>query len=396
MQRNGKESCRRSAAQWWCRNPADDRSFMIRGFWLLLITALSIHSLSAQHKSIQGIIVDKTSRAPVPYVHVFLTSGLSGAISDLNGEFSIVISSAKNDSLRFSSIGYKTQKLPVKNFLTLKRTVEFEEDRVLLPGVTIHELSAKDFIRKCVTRIPVNYIQTGNESKAFYWSSVKHRNTFTDFYEGYVRLLKKSKIQYDSTVLSIKNSAEHIQLFDSLQDVLNFDVINQASMFVNPANIDDWRFEYLYSSEHPDGSFVIIEAAMIQSPFEKSKNSNTLKIFIHTPSYAIVRVDFTYQWQEGKRYYWKEDMQYALSRLDGTVEYTKKPTQKYGLSYLFIGTEFSFMKRYNPAVLKKAAINHELVMLGSGRVYQKPVIRWNDYLDATDKLSSAKPASGQD
>jgi hypothetical protein len=369
---------------------------MIRSFWLLLFLALGIHSLSAQQKTLQGIIVGKTSKEPVPYVHVFLTTGSSGTVSDLNGEFSIVIGSAKNDSLRFSSIGYKTQKLPAKNFLNEKLIVGLEEDRVLLPGVTIHELSAKDFVRKCVTKIPVNYAQAGNESKAFYWNSVKHRNTYTDFYEGYVSLTKPARISYDSTVLTIRNQVDRIQLFDSLQDILNFDVVNQASMFVNPVNIDDWKFEYLYSSEHPDGSFVIIAAAMIQSPFEKSKESNTLKIFIHAPSYAIVRVDFTYRWQEGKRYDWKEDVQYALSRLDGTVEYTKNQHRKYSLNYLFIGTEFSFMKRYNPAILKKAFINHELVMLDPGKVYQKPVIRWNDYFDATEKLHSEKPISGQD
>lgn len=368
---------------------------MIRSVGLLLFSALSIHTLTAQQKTLQGIIVDRTSREPVPYVHVFLTSGSSGTISDLNGAFSILVSSTKNDSLRFSSIGYKTLKLPVKNFLNEKLIVDLEEDRVLLPGVTIHELSAKDFIRKCVTKIPVNYALAGNESKAFYWNSVKHRDTYTDFYEGYVRLTKPDKISYDSTVLTIRNQVEHIQLFDSLQTILNFDVINQASMFVNPVNVDDWKFEYLYSSEHPDGSFVIIEAAMIQSPFEKSKESNTLRIFIHTPSYAIVRVDFTYQWQEGKRYYWKDDVQYALRQLDGTVEYTKKPQQKYSLSYLFISTEFFFMKRYNPAVLKKAVIHHEMVMLGPGKVHQKPVIRWNDYLDATNKLLTS-PVSGQD
>jgi hypothetical protein len=369
---------------------------MIRSLWILFFAALSIHSLSAQQKTIQGIVVDKTSKEPIPYVHVFLTSGTSGAISDLNGDFSIVVSPAKNDSLRFSSIGYKTQKQSIKNFLNGKLIVELAEDRVLLPGVTIHELSAKEFIRKSVTKIPVNYAQAGTESKAFYWNSVKHRNTYTDFYEGYVRLKKPTKIFYDSTVLTIRNETEHIQLFDSLHDILNFDVVNQASMFVNSVNIDDWKFEYLYSSEHPDGSFVIIEAAMIQNPFEKSKESNTLKIFIHTPSYAIVRVDFTYRWQEGKRYHWKEDVQYALSRLDGTVEYTKNQNQKYGLSYLFIGTEYSFMKRYNPAVFKTATINHELVMLGPGKVRQKPVIRWNDYLDAFNKTSSPKPVSGQD
>lgn len=343
----------------------------------------------------QGLIIDKTSREPIPYVHVFLTSGSAGTISDLQGKFTLIIGSAKNDSIRFSSIGYKTQKLPIRNFLSHTAVVELEEARVLLPDFTIHALSAKELVRKCVTKIPGNYSQNSSEVKAFYWNAVRHKDTYTDFYEGYLRITNGCII-YDSTVHGVQDSGQHIQLFDSLQDVLNFDVVTQGSMFVNPVNIDDWNFEYLYSSDHPDGSFVIIGATMIQNPFQKNTESNTLKIFIHTPDYAIVRVDFTYQWRDGKRHYWQDDIQYSLNRLDGTVEYTKNQNPTYSLSYLFIGTEFSFMKRYNPAVLRKAFINHELVILGPDKVHQKPVIRWSDYLDATDALRTVKPVSGQD
>lgn len=366
---------------------------MIRGIALVLFTCI-LHSLSAQ-KIIEGVVVDKTSKQPVPYVHVFLTSGISGTITDLNGEFSISVGSVKNDSLKFSSIGYKTKKLPVKNFTDQQLAIELEEDRVLLPGFVVHELSAKEFIRKCVTKIPNNYNQGISSAKAFYWSSVRHKDTYTDFYEGYLSLSKPG-IKYDSTVLSVRDSLKHIQLFDSLQDVINFDVINQTSMFVNPVNLNDWKFDYLYSSEQTDESFVVIEAEMIQNPFEKSNGTNTLKIFVQTPSYAIVRIDFTYRWQSGKQYYWEDDILFSLSRLDGTVEYTKNLKQKYGLSYLFIGAEFSFKKRYNPVVLKTAAINHELVVLSSRRVRQKPVVRWNDYHEALKDLGIPKSVSGQD
>ena len=366
---------------------------MLRGIALVFLTFI-LQSLSAQ-KIFQGTVVDKVSREPVPYVHVFLTSGTSGAITDLNGEFSINIGSIKNDSLKFSSIGYKTKKLPVKNFSDQPLIIELEEDRVLLPGFVVHELSAKEFIRKCVTRIPNNYSQHASSSKAFYWSSVRHKDTYTDFYEGYLSL-SKERIKYDSTIRSQHDSLKHIQLFDSLQDVINFDVINQTSMFVNPVNLDDWKFDYLYSSEQTDESFVVIEAAMIQNPFEKSNETNTLKIFVQTPSYAIVRIDFTYRWTGGKRYYWQDDVLFSLSKLDGTVEYAKNLKQKYALNYLFIGTEFSFTKRFNAAtVLRKAFINHELVIPVTHSLNQKPVVRWSDYLDATRHLGAIKSDIGQ-
>jgi CarboxypepD_reg-like domain len=390
MQRDGKESSARSASKWRGRHSAINRGLMTLPKGLLALLFILFYSLTfAQQKIIQGILVDKATQEPVPYVHVFQTSTSYGTISDLNGEFTLVVNPAKADSLRFSCIGYETQRIALKNFLDKRMRIELAEDRVLLPSFTVHELSAKEFIKKCVTRIPVNYSSAKTSKSAFYWNSAQHAKNYTDFFEAYLQLNNKSKlISYDSVVRSIHDRFNHITLFDSLTDILNFDVINQGSMFVNPDNIDDWKFEYLYSSEHPDGSFVIIEANMIQSSFNsvKKKESNSLRIYVNASSFAITRIDFSYAWQEGTRHYWKDDVQFFLSKLDGTVEYQKSKNTKYDLSYLFIGTEFSFMKRYNPALLRKAFINHELVVLPNGKSSVKPVIRWGDYLQASDRI----------
>lgn len=368
---------------------------MTRAFLVILLFGLNYQPVFSQRKIIQGTVIDRPGGDPVPYVHIFLIRSSSGTITDANGDFSLMADHSNEDSLRVSCIGYKTLKLSLRSFVNKRTVIELEEDRILLPGFTVHARSAKELVSKCVSKIPVNYAPGENESKAFYWNSVRHDNTYTDFYEGYIRLLKSGKIFYDSTLASVKNPDGQILVFDSLQDILNFDVINKASMFVNPANIDDWKFEYVYSSEYNAESFIIIEASMFDNPFKKSDGFNTLKIFIHEASLAITRIDFTYRWSGGQKYNWENDVQFTVSRLDGTVEYARDHDQKHSLRYLFISSVFSFMKKYKPAIFKTATINHELVILKSYQSLDgKPVARWGDYLDAAKLLD--KKGIGQD
>lgn len=257
-----------------------------------------------------------------------------------------------------------------------------EEDQVLLPAVTLRALSAKEFIRKCVSKIPANYLQPDNLT-ALYWRCARVDRAFIEFSERRITLHPRS-IETDRVFYNLRSTSDHITLYDSITDIVNFDVINQGSMFVNPANLHDWTYEYAFSSDQEQ--YVVVEASMIQNPFKARAETNTLKIFIHADSYAIVRIDFAYRWPEGKRYKWKEDVVFTLARLDGTVEYVKTDGRPYTLHYLSIETEFQFKRRYNPKIIKTETVLHELAAWSNQTAPEKPVVRWNEYLEATQKL----------
>lgn len=330
----------------------------------------------AQSKLVTGSIIDRVTNEPIPYVHVF-TNGRLISMSDTEGDFTFRITNP-GDSLTFSCIGYQTITLPLSDVARENPVVTMTEDRILLQTVTIRSLPAKDFIRKCIEKIPDNYDPAGTW-KAFYWNATRFNELPTQFFESYLSVTG-DRVTYDSISETVKRPEDRITLYDSLTDVLKFDVINQASMFVNPVNLNDWSYEYAYAAGQNE-QFVVVEATMIQNPFQPTTEKNTLKIFINSNDYAIVRVDFSYRWKEGKRYAWRDDIVFALVQLDGTVEY-RRDKQHYAMHYMSVETQFAFTRRYNPAILKTARAIHELVILNDDMVPEKPVVRWNDYLDA--------------
>lgn len=324
------------------------------------------------------MVIDKVTQEPVPYVHVSLTNYKAGSITDPDGKFSINLHVSPEDSLRFSCIGYKTIITPVTSFSSQAVVVLLEEERVMLSSLTIRSLSAKEYIKKCIGKIRDNY-KDNKTSEAFYWQSTRLDETPSEFFESYVTL-SKNNILYDSIIADTEHTLYHVDMFDSLADVLKFDVINQASMFVNEDNLNDWRYEYSFSSEVDNTRYIVIEASKTGNPFKPNQNMNTLMIFINSTNYAIERIDFTYRWTDGKRYYSHDGLEYSMTQFSGTVEYRKTEDQKYSLNYLSTDAEFVFMKNYNSVVLDQSRVVHELVMMDKYKKGEKPVVRWNEYL----------------
>jgi len=62
-----------------------------------------------------GLILTSDSIQPIPYVHISIMGSNLGTISDLNGFFSIV--AKKKDTIRFSSIGFKSSKFVIPDTL---------------------------------------------------------------------------------------------------------------------------------------------------------------------------------------------------------------------------------------------------------------------------------------
>ena len=87
---------------------------------------------------VTGTVVDEQGR-PKPGVSIIVPNTTSGAISDVNGHFSL--KAVKGGNLLFSFIGYKSMKVPV----TATMSVRMEQEVVnLLPGTTSRLVRVRD------------------------------------------------------------------------------------------------------------------------------------------------------------------------------------------------------------------------------------------------------------
>ena len=76
--------------------------------------------VSGQEKTISGIVVDSTTKEPLPFVHIMAVGdAYTGAISDIDGHFTLKID-GKFDTLLFSFVGYKDLSLTVSKLGQLR------------------------------------------------------------------------------------------------------------------------------------------------------------------------------------------------------------------------------------------------------------------------------------
>ena len=101
---------------------------MLLFFWLIM----PLQVYSQQTSSISGTVTDISGEA-IPGVTVVTKQAKSGAITDLNGKYTI--QADRNDVLVFSFIGFKTQEVPVGNKTVID--ISLEEGTALLDEVVV-------------------------------------------------------------------------------------------------------------------------------------------------------------------------------------------------------------------------------------------------------------------
>src|SRR5690606_3009959 len=79
--------------------------------WILLLL-FSIDAV-AQTRNVSGMVLSSEDNLPLPVVNITIQGTTRGAISDLDGQYSL--QAATSDTLVFSFVGFLTQAVPVGN-----------------------------------------------------------------------------------------------------------------------------------------------------------------------------------------------------------------------------------------------------------------------------------------
>jgi len=83
--------------------------------FILTVLLLSFHIANSQN-IFEGVIVNKSTKVPIPYASIFLLKGKSGVNADENGLFKLEITNRQvDDSLIVTCMGYAPLKFPVQD-----------------------------------------------------------------------------------------------------------------------------------------------------------------------------------------------------------------------------------------------------------------------------------------
>jgi len=141
-------------------------------------------------QDITGKIIDNDTQEPIPYVSIVLNEK-NGGISNDEGNFSITIPNnwLKNDSIYFSSVGYKTKAILIQKLKNT--TIKLEPEILELSSVYISgkKLTADEIIDKLKDNISKNYSSNSTKNRFFM------RESFKQYYKKLKLDFKKSSIK---------------------------------------------------------------------------------------------------------------------------------------------------------------------------------------------------------
>ncbi|MEP2238907.1 MAG: carboxypeptidase-like regulatory domain-containing protein [Maribacter sp.] len=138
---------------------------------ILSIFLICIYSVCGQD-TYKGLLVDKTTKQPIPFVNIGVQSKRTGTVSDEKGIFYLYLDETKiqsTDIVQFSSLGYQTIEMSVSNAKYILREhskIEMRSENVLLDEVVVSNTLLVPIIK------PVGYRSTDNNNFG-YWKDNK-------------------------------------------------------------------------------------------------------------------------------------------------------------------------------------------------------------------------------
>ena len=357
---------------------------------LVVVSVLSVGLRSfalGQGIEIKGVISD-TASIPLPYASVTIkddsTQAFRGTISDLTGNFSLSLSDIyHNDTVAFSSVGFKKLLVPVSTLLTgHKEKIFLSASDTVLDTVIFQDLKPKELIIKCIKEVPHNYLNVSFSNEGFYWKSVKEDSVFKSHEEGLVSLHEhhsergsRRNFLYDS-ITKLGDPLKNYIVLDSVENLFYFDFIRSGSGIINLATIDEWKFEYLTINSKEFRNATVVQA-------KRGDDLIRFNIYINTNDYSFDRIEFQYRWNKDFHDLNKL-LLYNIDKVEGIVQY-QKTNRKYSVKYLFVETEYSAYKKYTFRKQFSRITSFEFTLLSSLEM------KYNTKFKVSDRNVSFKP-----
>ncbi len=251
--------------------------------------------------SINGLILDKLTKKPLPFVAVGIAEKNIGTVSNYDGFFTLRIpSSLRNVSLTISHLGYKSQHIPVSLLINQKADIYLETEYISLQEVIIRNIDPRDIVNKAFRNRSVNYSGESVYMTSFYREGVLKNSKYLNYSEAVmkiykspyfrifesdqVKLLKSRKIvnidQHDTLVLKIKAG---------IRSCLTLDLVKNIPDFIDP--------EYMDSYNYTKEDIVSLDSRNVYVIAFEQKENITEPLFkgvlyIDVENFALLKADF--------------------------------------------------------------------------------------------------------
>ncbi len=273
-----------------------------------------------QAKLIEGKIIDKDTKQPIPFASIGLLGTSKGTSSNLNGQFSLSVSD--NFSIRVSCLGYQTlqlDNLSKDQFVT----IELEPSATQLKEVVVFnkQVNARKVVNKAFRAIKDNFNTEPFFQNFFYRHYCKDDSVYGRLIEASVDVWKRKGYKSTQSAAGITDEIRVTQLrrsFDktavaqghtpiAINNILQADIVgyqaNTPSEYisffseVNSLKADAAKYDFTFEGlTYYDGkevyeiAYSLRKDSVLTTRGYEMRPGNTGSLFISTKDYVFIKL----------------------------------------------------------------------------------------------------------
>lgn len=304
--------------------------FLKKVFFLIFLVVFNLEAYSQQKNiEIEGLIIDNFEIA-IPYAAISIPDKYIGTTSNDEGRFLLLISTENlNDTIEVSTLGYKTYKIAIRDYLAKDSdTIILEEQVTELSGINI--LSDLEYVERSLKHLKKNTISKRHQLNLLYRRASVEDGQSRFFVEHHIKIIDEGpsgslrKIQVDEG----RKSADY-RVVKMKQGKHSINYMLDHNPLRDGLNVEDYQWSRVGDSYY-DGEDVLI--------IEGKSNKKTIRFYIGMDTYKIYKIEnsqskavFVYKKnKEGKLYLSYHNRDFKTKRvpdekLKKILRYANKP-----------------------------------------------------------------------
>ena len=255
----------------------------------LFFLVLSYFIYSQNKTVVEGVIVDEYNYG-VPYAAIGILSKNLGTSSNDEGAFYFLVSDKElNDVLEISSIGFKTFKISIKDFISqADKKIVLEENVTELSDVLVK--SNEDYVRLALKNLKENTLNKPHQLKVLYRRWSVEDNICRYYIEHFINVNDRGPYFNISefNITQTRNSADY-RFLKREQDVHSLQYMAWNNPLRKSISVRSYKWRKLGVSNY-DGEDVII---LNGTGLDDRGNERSLKLFIGFDTYSIYKLEMS-------------------------------------------------------------------------------------------------------
>ncbi len=253
------------------------------------------HEIICQ-RVIKGTITAKETGEPLPFTHITLSNRMMGTVTNLNGQFKLIVPEKhQNESVIFSFIGYENKKINL-NDISDELFIQLEKDKFLLKEAIVIGYTGKSLIEKAIQLIPKNFQGNEHISKGFYRVISQKESEYVHLSEaefeiykpeqGTKNLFKLNKIR----AIRDMQGSHGVIIGQTPSSLINSDIVNnlEESDLLSKKGRKNHEFNLEGLVKYKNTSAYLIN---VKQKGEVNKVTYSGKIYIDSETFAFLHID---------------------------------------------------------------------------------------------------------